>query len=349
MNKLMIGLMAVTAAFAVSAAGPTAEELNVKFGVKERVSFRADAKGEPIAVLKDANGSCEVMLRGAHVISCAFAGDAHPLLHVPKQGYVAKPDERGFIHGGVPLLWPWFGSSGAPQFRSWWRRGLNALGCSLELEGPFHATARYSLFSVKEVSAKGAETSITLLLTPCEEVAEYTDGDFELEYRITLGAHKLGLRLTTKNVGEDPFVYREGYHPYFEVSDCYATTLDGVEGCVYESSRDLAWDVKHVWHGKVPEWPGCDLFKFKEPKSRIVLEDPGWKRNIVLTTTGGRDVVTWCQDVKGASKGTMNILPEECRNFFCIEPSNFYKQSEIALKKGESHTFETVITVEGRK
>ena len=350
MNKLMIGLMAVTAAFAASAAEPTAEELNAKFGVKERVSFRADAKGEPIAVLKDANGSCEVMLRGAHVISCAFAGDVHPLLFVPRMGYVAKPGPRDFIHGGVPLLWPWFGSSGAPQFRSWWRRGLNALGCSFELEGPFHATARYSLFSVKEVSAKGPETSITLLLKPCEEVSEYTDGDFELEYRITLGAHKLGLRLTTKNLGAEVFRYREGYHPYFCVSSCFGVQLSGVDGCVYESDRDLPNDLTHVWKGKVPEWPGCDLFRFKEPKSRIVLEDPGWKRDIVLTTTGGRDVVTWCQDIKGTRNGeTMNIYRDECYNYFCIEPSNFYKESEIALREGESHTFETVITVRGRK
>ena len=347
MKKLMVGMLVVAAA-AVFADGRSIEELNAKYGVKGRVSFAADAKGEPLAVLRDANGSCTVALRGAHVQSCAFAGDAHPLLYVPKTGYRAVPEERSFIHGGVPLLWPWFGSSGAPQYRSWWRLGLNALGCSFELEGPFHATARYSLFDVKSVSAAGSETSITLILRPCAEVAEYTDGEFELEYVVTLGAHKLGLRLTTKNLGEEPFRYREGYHPYFAVSDCYATLLSGVDGCAYESSRDLAYDVTHVWKGKVPEWPGCDLFKFKAPKSVITLEDPGWKRDIVLTTTGARDVVTWCQDVKGASKGTMNILPEECRDFFCIEPSNFYKASEITLAKGESHTFETVVTVVNR-
>ena len=59
--------------------------------------------------------------------------------------------------------------------------------------------------------------------------------------------------------------------------------------------------------------------------------------------------MTWCQDVKGASKGTMNIHPEECRNYFCIEPSNFYRESEIALESGESHTLETVISVRPTK
>ena len=323
MKELIAGLMMVAATAAV-ANELSIEELNAKHGVKGRVSFAEDAKGEPIAVLRDANGSCRVALRGAQVQSCSFAGDEHPLLYEPKTGYRAVPGARDFVHGGVPLLWPWFGSSGAPQFRSWWRRGLNALGCSFELEGPFHATARYSLFAVKNVSTEGDETSVTLVLGPCAEVSEYTPGEFELEYRITLGAHRLGLQLTTKNLGEEPFRYREGYHPYFAVSDCYAVTLSGVDGCVYESSRDLPCDVTHVWQGKVPEWPGCDLFKFKQPASVITLEDPAWKRSIVLTTTGARDVVTWCQDVRGTKGGTaMNILPEECRSYFCIEPSNF--------------------------
>ena len=62
--------------------------------------------------------------------------------------------------------------------------------------------------------------------------------------------------------------------------------------------------------------------------------------------TGARDVVTWCQDVRGTKGGmAMNILPEECRSYFCIEPSNFYPESEITLAQGESHTFETIITV----
>ena len=353
MKRMILGFAVVIAACAAFAEGPTPADLNARFGVKDRVSFRADAKGEPIAVLKDANGSCEVMLRGAHVISCVFAGDVHPLLYVPRMGYVAKPGPRDFIHGGVPLLWPWFGSSGAPKppegYMNWWSRKKREWGWEKPFDPPFHATARYSLFDVKEVSAEGAETSITLVLRPCDEVAEYTAGAFELEYRITLGAHRLGLRLKTTNCGDGPFRYREGFHPYFAVSDCYAVTLDGVDGCTYESSRDLPWDVEHVWKGKVREWPGCDLFKFKEPKSRVLLEDPAWNRDIVLTTTGGRDVVTWCQDVKGARRGTMNILPEECRDFFCIEPSNFFPESEVSLAGGESHTFETVITVRDRK
>jgi len=347
MKRLIVGLSVVVSSFLAVAGEQTVESLNAQYAKTGVVSFKPDAQGDPIAVLKDANGTCEVMLRGAHVTACAFAGDEHPLLFVPSMGYVALPGPRDFIHGGVPLLWPWFGSSGAPKLPlPWWQGCLNAFGCKYRApEASFHATARYSLFTVKNVSMAGGETSLTLTLGPCAEVAEYTAGDFSLEYRITLGAHKLGLRLTTTNEGEERFCYREGYHPYFCVSDCYAITLSGFDGCPYESDRPLPCDVTHIWKGKVPEWPGCDLYRFTDEKSVVTLDDPAWKRKIVLTTTGARDVVTWCQDVKGASKGTMNIRPEECRDYFCIEPSNFYPESEVSLDKGQSHTFETVITV----
>lgn len=329
----------------VAGASPATDRLNDRFGVAGRVVFADDVNGEPSVRLMDGKGGfCVIRLRGAHVTSCAFAGDAHPLLYVPCMGYEARPEPRDFIHGGLPLLWPWFGSSGAPELPAW-RRWLNVLGFSFETEAPFHATARLSLFGVRASAATDGETSVTLVLGPCEEVSEFTEGAFELEYRISLGEHALGLRLATTNAGGDVFRYREGIHPYFCVSDCFAVTLDGVDGCTYESSRDLAHDVTHVWKGKVPEWPGCDIFSFKEEKSVITLEDPAWGRNIVLTTTGARDVVTWCQDVKGASPKTMNILPFESNLYFCIEPANFHPTSEIALKPGESHVFESVITV----
>ena len=107
------------------------------------------------------------------------------------------------------------------------------------------------------------------------------------------GDHRLGLSLTTRNVGDTTFRYREGYHPYFAVSDCYKLTLAGVDGCRYESDRDLPCDVTHIWQGgPVPEWPGCDLFRFGQERSVLTLTDPVWKREIVLSTTGGRDVVT---------------------------------------------------------
>lgn len=312
------------------------------------LAMRQDDRGEPVVVLKSAHGTCEVGLRGAHVLSCSFAGDEHPLLYVPKSGYVAKPGPRDFIHGGIPLLWPWFGSSGAPSdptLRRWARRW----GFPVSDPAPFHATARLSLFKVKESSSTAAETSVTLELTPCDEVSEYTDGDFLLTYRISIGDHLLRLELTTTNRGDDVFRYREGFHPYFAVSNCYEVLLDGVDGCRFESSRDLPYSADSVWRGKVPEWPGCDLFRFVGEKSAVTLEDAGWGRDIALTTEGGRDVVTWCQDARGIVGGaSMNILPEECIRYFCIEPSNFYDESEVVLQPGESHTLKTEIRVRGR-
>lgn len=342
-------LLATVAAIAttVSNAAPeSVEELNKRVGVDGRIEFRADTYGEPIVRMSSTAGYCDVRLRGAHIHNCVFTADKHPLLFSPSKGYEEKPAGRTFLHGGVPLLWPWFGGVGAPKDPSW-RKRLRKWGFPVKAEAPFHATSRYSLFTVRSVDTKDpAVTKVTLGLRQCPEVAEYTEGEFDLEYTITLANLKLTLSLKTTNLGDAPFTYREGYHPYYAVSDCFDVTLDGFDGCPYESTRDLPNDVKGIWKGTVRTWPGCDIFKFKTEKSKVILTDPNWKRRIILDTTGAKDVVTWCQDIKGTKRGTSNIKPEEARRYMCIEPSNFHDSSEITLKKGESHVFTMVSRIE---
>ncbi|MDY3228112.1 MAG: hypothetical protein SOW92_00505, partial [Kiritimatiellia bacterium] len=85
---MKITLLVAALAAVLFASAATIEELNARFGANGRVSFRADENGEPIVDLKDANGLCSVKLRGAHVTDCRFTGDEHPLLFVPKMGYV---------------------------------------------------------------------------------------------------------------------------------------------------------------------------------------------------------------------------------------------------------------------
>lgn len=317
------------------------------------VSYRSDFNGEPIVIISNAFGRCEVGLRGAHVLSCAFAGDEHPLLYVPDVGYRPLPGPRDFIHGGVPLLWPWFGGSGAPaeSIGHFIRRTcLFGLGGAKEKWSPFHATARYSRFEVESATATAAGTSVTLLLRQCPEVEEWTPGDFELRYRITLGDHRLRLGLTTTNVGSGTFRYREGYHPYFQVSATTNVYLTGAQGCPYESEQELdGGKGDRICRMKVREQPGCDLFKFRNRPNVVTLEDPVWKRDITLTTSGAGDVVTWGQDVEGADGRGMNILRHEAPKYFCIEPSNYYAESETALEPGQSHTFATEITVTPRR
>ena len=83
MKELIAGLMMVAATAAV-ANELSIEELNAKHGVKGRVSFAEDAKGEPIAVLytdkAESLDAAEQVLRSA----CRWGGAAperQPLIY----------------------------------------------------------------------------------------------------------------------------------------------------------------------------------------------------------------------------------------------------------------------------
>ena len=304
--------------------------------------------------LENRFGTCEIALRGAQVMSCAFKGDEYPLLFTPARGYDFDPRKIGgcpFIQGGVPLLWPWFGGSGAPSapegYNSWWSRKKREWGWEKRFDPPFHAMARYSLFTADKPVETAAGTSVTLRLTRCPEVEEYFPYDYELAYTITLGDHSLTLDLVTKNTGDRAFPLRSGYHPYFDVANCFQTTMDGFDGCRYDSTRDLPYDHDHIWRGTTPEWPGCDIYRMEEPKSKVTVTDLVRRRAIVVETTGAKDVVTWVQDAKGAEG--VNIMKCEAYRYVCVEPANYHPESEVTLEPGKSHRFCTKMSVKPLK
>ncbi len=314
------------------------------------VIWRTDRNGDPVAEIRNAHGECTVALRGAQVTACRFAGDEHPLLFVPAAGFDSAPVGDEFVHGGVPLLWPWFGSSGAPEPErpSWWGRLLIGWGWrERPAAAPFHATARQALFTDGGVREGAAGTTLVLKLGPTELSRRWFPHEFELEYGITLGPRALALRLVTHNRNADgrAFAYGVGYHPYLLTSDCYCTWMEGLDGAAYESTRDLPCDRegKGVWSGRLPVWPGCDLFKLPGA-NRVTLVDPGWRRRITLATDGGGDVVTWIQNKELTH--VKNVALREIRDFVCIEPANFYPDRWPTVAAGGSHAFQTTIRVE---
>ncbi len=319
------------------------------------ISYAPDKNGSPVATIKNASGECRVALRGAQVTACHFAGDAHPLLFVPKAGYDNRPIDDNFVHGGVPLLWPWFGSSGAPvpPKPTWWQRRKIAWGWMdpMPHEAPFHATARQGLFTVAGEKDGPDATTLVLKLVPDALSRKWFPHDFELIYEITLAPHALALKLVTRNLNKDgkAFGYGVGYHPYLRTSSCFGVHLEGFDGAVYESSRDLPrdFDGTNVWRGDLPIWPGCDLFKMPGEGSAITLVDPAWARRITVRTTGGNDVVTWIQDK--SVKDIINIDRSEINDYVCIEPANFYPERWPTVPAGGEHVFQSVITVEPAK
>ena len=145
------------------------------------------------------------------------------------------------------------------------------------------------------------------------------------------------------------FGYGVGYHPYLRTSNCFNTWLEGFDGATYESTRDLPCDAAggNVWRGKLPVWPGCDLFKMPGEGSAVALVDPAWSRRITIRTTGGSDVVTWIQNK--SLEHVFNVDRSEINDYVCVEPANFYPDRWPTVPAGGEHAFQTVIAAEPLK
>ncbi len=329
------GLVCLMMAAALAAAGDEVAELNARWGKGENVTFASDRRGDPVVTLRNAHGACAVALRGAKTVSWIPAG-GEEVFFVPEAGIDCKVRKwQDWVHGGMPIVWPWFGSKGMPQ-EGWWARKTREWGWSDE-PGPFiHGFARYQLFTVAAAGHDGARTWIKLSLRPSDETRKYLPRAFELDYTITLGAD-LGFELVTRNVDSEPFSIYEGYHPYFRVGNGFRTFVRGFDGFKYTSNRYLEYDLTHVWEGDLPIGPGCDIFDMKEMRSRTALVDPTMNRALALTTTGGRDVLTCFMPCSRWSDRDENLLNREVKSAVCLEPANYNRPVEV--KPGESHVF----------
>ncbi|MCQ2388451.1 MAG: hypothetical protein MJ138_01930 [Kiritimatiellae bacterium] len=341
--KNVLLLLCGVAGLAALAEGTTSAELNAKWGKPGCVSFADDRRGDPVATLSNKHGTCSVALRGAKLSSWVPAG-GEEVFFVPAAGIDCKvANWQSWVHGGMPVVWPWFGSNGIPV-EGWWARKMREWGFSDRPAPCIHGFARYSLFEVKDVVCGDDATRLKLRMIPREDSREWFPHEYELDYEITLGKD-LALSLSTRNSGNGDFSIREGYHPYFKVANGYHTAVRGFDGRKYTwSNRKLEFDLTHVWEGDLPIGPGCDVFDMGAAASKTALLDPRMGRQIKLDATGGRDVLTCFFPVNPWADRDENLLNTETKSTVCLEPANF--NQPVVVKAGETHVFAMTISVE---
>jgi glucose-6-phosphate 1-epimerase len=153
----------------------------------------------------------EVYLHGAHVTRFQPRGQKPVLFMSEKSLFeVGKA-----IRGGVPICFPWFGArqDGRP--------------------GPAHGFARlveWELIGVEQAGDRDIE--IHLRLVSSEATRGEWGGEFEVDYRVSIGA-ALGLELRVKNTGEQPMRIEEALHAYLAVSDVRKASIEGLAGVTY--------------------------------------------------------------------------------------------------------------------
>lgn len=276
--------------------------------------------GLKVLRLAGATSGLEVALQGAQVVEW-IRDDARPVLFVsPNSGFA--PGKA--VRGGVPLIFPWFGpkagDSAAPQ----------------------HGFARARDWRLRGVAVvPGGECRVTLAL----EADDGTRGAWPHEFKAKFSAcagEDLRLTLEVRNSGTSAFSFEAALHTYFAVSDIRNVSVRGLENAVYidkvaAGERQRAGDSPISFRGETDR-------VYLDTDATCTIDDPDWKRRIVIAKSGSRSTVVWNPWIDKAR--TMSDLGDPAwTGMLCVETANAADDART-LAPGEAHVLEARIAVE---
>jgi glucose-6-phosphate 1-epimerase len=283
-------------------------------------------RGElPVLRLAGTHSTVEVAPQGAHVIDWSLPGTQPVLFTSPHSAFL-----RGkAIRGGVPLVFPWFGPSPGTA------------------GGPQHGFARVRDWSARSM-AIGPEGDCMAVLALDDDERTRLAWPHPFAARLTLRAgRELRLALEIKNSGAAAFAFEAALHTYFAVSDVRDVSLVGLEHAGYldKTAPDEAGRNARRREGGSPiRFTGETDRVYVDTDSTCTIDDPGWRRRIVVAKQGSRTTVVWNPWVDKARAMT-DLGDQAWSRMLCVE-SAVAGEDARRLAPGESHILEAVIRVE---
>lgn len=283
------------------------DELNQRWGNRREIEFFWRTPGFPAVKLRHTSGSeLEVSLYGGQVLSWLAEGRERLFLSERAEFSRGKA-----IRGGIPLVFPQFGSGPLPA----------------------HGFARTSEFSVLSASAeRGCGVQIVLGLVESPESLKLWRHKFALRLVLSL-AEDLYMELVVENTDSEPFEFQSLLHTYFAVPEIGEIRVRGLAGTRV---------VDFLSGGRETIEPSNDLPVTKQT-DQLYLEAPDC---VAITDGEGApifeiekerlaDFVLWNPWIE-KSAHLADLAPNAYRGFVCLEAGNV--RSKISLAPGESYT-----------
>jgi D-hexose-6-phosphate mutarotase len=269
--------------------------------------------------LQAAEGEALVYLQGAHVAHFQPKGEK-PVLWMS----AASRFEAGRpLRGGVPICFPWFGpKAGSP-------------------DAPLHGFARILPWSVADV-VRSADGSLRAVLELTAEAA--ARGGFPRELSLSLGltvSRTLRMELTVRNVDSAAATFEEALHSYFAVSDVRQVRIRGLEGVAYVD-KTAAMARKAGESEPVAIAAETDRV-YVGATGTVTIEDPGWRRRLVVGKSGSATTVVWNPWIAKA-KAMPDFGDEEWTGMVCVETANAMDDA-VTLAPGASHVMRAMLEV----
>jgi glucose-6-phosphate 1-epimerase len=268
------------------------------------------AGGMPKVCLSPADGAqAEVYLHGAHVTSWIPAGGDERLFLSQKSEF--RPGAA--IRGGVPVIFPQFGSLGTLPKHGFARTlpwELTSLGGDHRL-----STAEFSL----------ADSETTRLLWP------YL---FQVKLKVSVGGTRLRLDFSVVNTGSEPFSFTAALHTYLQIENNLYTVIDGLHGLRFHDTVNRPAPADWVEMTQTEPWvnfPGeVDRVYYDVPGPLSVVE-PGRITNIYAV--GFPDAVIWNPGPEKAAR-LADLEPDGYRRMICVEAA--IASASVTLDPGEA-------------
>src|SRR5277367_1219822 len=227
---------------------PTAEDLELRFGIAGRVQILADEGGIPKVRVTAPQSHGEMHLHGAQVTSWRPAG-AEEVIFLSHQ---ARWEEGKAIRGGVPICFPWFrGKADDPH-------------------APAHGFVRTKAWQIQSITQIADAVTVSMFTESTEDTKKWWPAEFRLVHRATFGS-ELSLELELTNTGKTSLRYEEALHAYFRVGNVEVTRTEAPDAFHYFDKTDV--HTKKTQIGQIMITSETDRV-YLNTRDPIELEDP---------------------------------------------------------------------------
>lgn len=269
--------------------------------------------------LENEYGFAAVLPHGAHVTDYVPAGQ-RPVLWTSK---LATFESGKAVRGGIPVIWPWFGSHPADRSKA------------------SHGIARkmaWESADLQESEKVDGALQAKFQLLPNEWRHPDVNGEFQTTLLVTLG-DELSVSLVTKNLGAETFSYSAALHSYFSVEDVRNIELRGLDGRPYIDQLDN--NRRKTQSGPILIDREVDRI-YLETADTVKIHDPVFGRVIEIAKQGSMSTVIWNPWIDKAAR-MADFGDDEYLEMVCVETCNTADDSRRLLP-GESHTLMTQIS-----
>jgi len=278
-----------------------------------RVTFMEGNGGMLKIEVTTDQSTAEVYFHGAHITDFQKKGEA-PLLFTSQFSRFTRSQA---IRGGIPIIFPWFGS----------REGE-----------PTHGFARVVSWELHEaVTLPDGGVTLRFHLPELPESAVWPS--FSANYVITV-TDKLGMELLITNTSADEhFNFETCLHSYFFVGDITETAIGGLKGLSYLDKTD----------GFTQKVESAELIRISGEVDRVYLDAPGsveisdrkLKRKIRIEKAGSASTVLW-NPWSAKAQQMPDFGNEEYKNMVCVESGNV-GVNRISLPPGRTAVLRVVV------